>query len=81
MQKLVQNGARPGRRGRGAGSDADAKNSRGATEPKLSRGGKMAYDVCGTGLGDEMRRRRDGNLLRGVARWNWIRPEYGVDPK
>ena len=55
MQKLVQNGARAGRRGGGVGSDADAKNSRGATESKSSRGGKMAHDVCRTGFGDEMR--------------------------
>jgi len=67
MQKLVQNGARPGRRGRGAGSDVDGKNSKGATESDLSRGGKMAYDVCRTGFGDDMRRRRGGNLSRGVA--------------
>src|SRR5665213_3130871 len=51
----------------GKGGVARAGNRR-ATESKLSRGGKMAYDVCRTGLGDEMRRGRGGNLSRGVAR-------------
>src|SRR5665213_33957 len=47
--------------------DANERNPS-ATESKLSRGGKMAYDVCRTGIGNGMRRGRGGNLSRGVAR-------------
>jgi len=51
----------------GGATDANERNPS-ATESKMSRGGKMAYGQCRTGLGDEMRRGRGGNLSRGVAR-------------